>query len=100
MAASLYTIRTSARRITKKILIVLYYIIIYYCYFFLLITLYYSTLRGTRDDSPIRAFVSRTGQIVPYREKKNHRPLRTRSLPDRDTANDRDPGDDNNIILY
>jgi len=60
----------SVRRITRKILIVLYYIIIYFAIFFLFITLYYSTLYGTLDDSPIRAFVSRTGQIVPYREKK------------------------------
>jgi len=94
-----YTVRTSVRRITRKILIALY-IIIYYCYFFLLITFYYySTLHGTRDDSPVRAFVSRTGQIVPYREKK-HQQLRTRSFPDRGTANDRGPGVDNYIILY
>lgn len=85
-------IRTSARRITRKILIVLYNIIAIFSAY----NIIHWTLHGTQDDSPIRAFVSRTGQIVPYREKKSS--TTARSFPGRDTVNNR--GVDNNILYW
>lgn len=66
-AALLYAHRLQANHQENSHSFIYYYLLLL---FFLLITLYYSTLHSTRDDSPIHAFVSRTGQIVPYREKK------------------------------